>query len=185
MDMNNRILNRIEIKKVIEAINIRLGGSLKYGLLVAGFSIVISWMILKIWSFIWGGDVSTSNVLLLTLIFMTPVVVSSNTGFLNQILISQQKQMNRVWDYRVYTVDENPTNVSPIIRISNASDVTELSALGFEISNNEGGSIQASSLERGMSMLSRIGWELVHVQRIGEFRYYYIFRRAGGDSILN
>ncbi len=180
--MKNKILNLRDYKKVIEITISRFGGFLKYGLLVSASSIVISWVIFKFISFIGGANISPTNVLLLSLVFMIPVIVSSNTGFLKQILISQQNQMNMFWNYRVYTVDENPANASPIIRITNANDVAELLAIGFEIMKADGRSIQESSLERGMSMLNRIGWELVQVQRIGEFRYYYIFRRAGGES---
>jgi len=172
------------INKIMDTSNKRRGGNLKYGLLVVAFSIGVSWVILKVLDFISKVEVSITDVLLLALLLLIPVIVSSNTEILKLILRTQQKQSEKYWDYRVYKVDENPSNVSPTILISNVIDVTELSKLGYKTLNSEGGGIQTLSLEKGMSMLNRIGWELVQVQRIGEFRYYYIFRRASVESIV-
>ena len=167
-----------DIKKVINASFISMSGMMKFGLQAAVYSLGVSGAIFLILRLILGVEISITNILLLAMLFLIPIMVSVNTEFLKQILVNQQTQTSTYWDYRVYQVDENPAHVSPMIRISNSNDIAELLELGHKSLNDETGKIQALQLEKGMSMLNRIGWELVQVQKIGEFKYYYIFRRV-------
>lgn len=168
---------------IIDVSNNRIVGYLKTGLLVAVISIGISRLIFFVLRLIGDVDVSTTNVLLLALLLLLPVMVSINTEFLEKILLTQKKPSRMYWDYRVYKIDENPANVSPKIRISNDSDMSELAKLGFESLYGADGNNNILDLEKGMSMLNRIGWELIQVQKIGEFKYYYIFRRSSEESL--
>ncbi len=181
-------LREFDLKALSKSLGTKLysnSGLIKNDLPVAVYSIGVSWLILTVIKLVTNVNASITDVLMLALLILIPVIVSKNSDLLKQIFKIQQEQSTVFWDYRVYKVGENPANVSPTIQISNESDVIELSKLGFDILYSEGENGQIVNLEKGMSVLNRIGWELIQVQRIGEYKYYYIFRRASKETIVN
>ncbi len=162
----------------------KLGRLLKNELIAGVVLIVGSGVIVYVISLLFNAAVSFANMLLLSLLILMLYRISLNAKVLEKILLTQQKPVKTYWDYRVYKVDENPTNRSPMISISNQNDVAELSKLGYQSLNNADGKLKILTLEKGMSMLNRIGWELIQVQRISEFQYYYIFRRSSELAIV-
>lgn len=172
------------MEKLMALWKIRIRGVLSYELRIAVFSIGVAGVILLLLKLVFGAEISITSVLLLALVLLIPRLFSMNKDVLDQILHMQKENSKAYWDYRVYLVDENPANASSMIRISNANDVYELTKIGYENLHPVEGAFHAFGLEEGMSMLSRIGWELMRVQRIGEFKYYYIFRRASDESFV-